>query len=61
MELTANDALDLIQKSLQRGRENGETDLRSYIYLTQGIKAMVASGKPREEIIAAYADEDEET
>ena len=60
MELTANDALDLVAKRAQECRENGDSDMRNILNYVRAIKPLVAEGKTREEIIAYFADDDDD-
>ena len=48
--ITANEALDEMRKMVQRNRENGETDLRSILWMIDELKTAIASGKTLEEI-----------
>jgi len=59
-ELTASDVLKLISDHAQWCRENSETDMRNILNTTRYIKTMLADGKNRDEIIAAFADDDSE-
>ena len=58
-ELTI-DVLNIIRKRAQWMREEGESDMRSIIYLVDGLKADIVNGKPREEILSEFEEEDEE-
>ena len=58
--LNAVDALRIVREFAQRMRENGESDMRSIIYACSSITAAVQAGKPRDLIIAEWADEEDE-
>ena len=58
-KLTAEDVIDLVLKRARSMREEGESDLRSIIYLCSGLRADMKSGKTRESILAEM-EEDEE-
>ena len=45
-ELTI-DVLNIIRKRAQCMREEGESDMRSIIYLVDGLKADIVNGKSR--------------
>jgi len=58
-QLTASDALDLVEKRAQWCRSNGESDMRNIVYTIADIRSLIAKGISREEIIETYAiDED---
>jgi hypothetical protein len=54
-KLTTEDALLLVEERAQWCRANGESDMRSIIYMIFSIKSMIAEGKDREEILKAFA------
>jgi hypothetical protein len=58
--LTATEALDLVAKQAQWCRENGESDMRNILNYVRAIKPLVAEGKTRDEIIAYFADDEDE-
>ena len=53
-QLTASDALDLIEERAQWCRANGESDMRNIVYTIADIRSMVAQGKDRDEILQAF-------
>lgn len=57
--MTAVQALQIILDEAQWMRREGETDMRSIIYLARGLISDIEEGKSAEEIMAKY-DEDEE-
>lgn len=59
-ELTNIDVLNIIRKRAQWMREEGESDMRSIIYLVDGLKNDIAKGKSREEILDKFEEENEE-
>jgi uncharacterized protein (DUF433 family) len=60
-ELTALDVLKLLTDRAQQCRENGDSDMRNILNTARHIKTMLNDGKSREEILADFAeDEDEE-
>ena len=60
-QLTAEDVLKLLADRAQQCRENGESDMRNILNTVRGIRAMIAGGKTRAEILADFApDEDED-
>lgn len=58
-QLSAVNALYLVQKRCQWMRENGEHDMRSVIYMIAGIIRDIEAGKPSDEIIAYWAEDEE--
>ena len=54
------DVLNIIRKRAQWMRKEGESDMRSIIYLVDGLKADIVNGKSREEILSEFVEEDEE-
>jgi hypothetical protein len=58
-KLTAEDVIDLVIKSAQSMREEGESDLRSIIWLCSGLLSDINAGKTREAILSEL-EEDEE-
>ena len=54
------DVLNIIRKRAQWMRKEGESDMRSIIYLVDGLKADIVNGKSREEILSEFGEEDEE-
>ena len=52
--------LKIIRKQAQWMREEGESDMRSIIWLVDGLMRDIEAGKSTEEIMAYYADGDEE-
>jgi hypothetical protein len=58
-KLTAQDVIDLVIKRAQSMREEGESDLRSLIWLCSGLRSDIAAGKTREAILSEL-EEDEE-
>jgi len=59
-QLTVDDALKLLADRAQQCRENGDSDMRNILSTVRGIKSMIAEGKSREEIIAAWGPDDDE-
>lgn len=59
-ELTAQDVLKLMTDRAQWCRENGESDMRNILNTGRSIKAMLAEGKSREEILAYFVDDEED-
>lgn len=60
-QISAVDVLKLVNDRAQWCRENGESDMRNILNTTREIKSMIDSGKTRDEILAAFADDDEES
>ena len=58
--MNAIEALDIVRKRAQWMREEGESDMRSILYLINGLMRDIESGKTREQIMNEYADEEEE-
>lgn len=57
--MTAIQALQIILDRAQWMRSEGESDMRSIIYLASGLICDIEAGKSAEEIMAEY-NEDEE-
>ena len=60
MNLTIDDVLKLVWDRAQWCRENGESDMRSIIYLVDSIRNDIKANKSREEILADCEEEDED-
>lgn len=60
MNLTIDDVLKLVWDHAQRCRENGESDMRSIIYLVDSIRNDIKDKKSREEILANWEEEDDD-
>jgi hypothetical protein len=58
--LTADDALKLLADRAQWCRENGDTDMRNILNTVRGIKSMIAEGKSRAAILAAWGPDDDD-
>lgn len=59
--LTIDDALKIIRDRAQWCREEGESDMRNILHTIDSLKADIAAGLSRDEIIAKNtSDEDEE-
>lgn len=58
--MTAIEALHIVLERAQYLRSEGESDMRSIIYLASGLIRDIEAGKSAEEIMADYNDEDEE-
>ena len=54
------EALHIVLDRAQGMRSEGESDIRTIIWLINGLIYDIESGKSTEEIMASYADEDEE-
>jgi cytochrome c-type biogenesis protein CcmH/NrfF len=59
-QLTTEDALSLLEERAQWCRSNNESDMRNIVHMIAGVRSMIAKGKSREEIIEAFAIEDED-
>ena len=59
-ELTIIEALGIIRKRAQWMRQEGESDMRSIIYLVDGLITDITKGKSREEILSDFEEEEEE-
>jgi len=59
-QLTVDDALKLLADRAQQCRENGDTDMRNILNTIRGIKSMIAEGKTRAEILAAWGPDDDD-
>ena len=57
-KLTAEDVLDIVLKRARWMREEGESDVRSIIWLCNGLKTDIDAGKTREEILSEMEDEE---
>ena len=58
--MNAIEALKLVRNRAQWMRQEGESDMRSIIWLIDGLITDIKSGKSTEEIVAEYVEEDEE-
>jgi len=58
--MNAIEALNIVRNRAQWMRNEGESDMRSIIWLISGLINDIEAGKSTEEIMASYADEDEE-
>lgn len=58
--MNAIEALKIIRTRAQWMREEGESDMRSIIWLTNALIKDIEAGKSTEEIIAEYTDEEED-
>jgi len=58
--MNAIEALNIVRDRVQWMRNEGESDMRSLIWLISGLINDIEAGKSTEEIMASYADEDEE-
>ena len=58
--MNAIEALVIIRKRAQWMRQEGESDIRSIIWLIDGIIQDIQAGKSTEEIMAYYADDGDE-
>lgn len=58
--MNAIEALKIIRTRAQWMRKEGESDMRSIIWLTNALIKDIEAGKSTEEIIAEYTDEEEE-
>ena len=54
------EALHIVLDRAQCMRSEGESDIRNILWLINGLIYDIESGKSTEEIMASYADEDEE-
>lgn len=59
-KLTAQDVLDIVLKRARWMREEGESDLRSIIWLCNGLKTDIDAGKTREAILSELQEDEEE-
>lgn len=59
-KLTAQDVLDIVLKRARWMREQGESDLRSIIWLCNGLKTDIDAGKTREAILSELQEDEEE-
>jgi hypothetical protein len=59
-KLTADDVIDLVLKRAQSMREEGETDLRTIIWLCRGLRSDMVAGKTREAIMCEFEEDDDE-
>jgi hypothetical protein len=58
--MNAIEALNIVGDRAQWMRNEGESDMRSIIWLISGLINDIEAGKSTEEIMASYADEDDE-
>lgn len=58
-EITAVEALTIVRARAQWCREEGESDMRSIIWMVDSLLTKIAEGKSAEEI-KAYLSDDEE-
>jgi hypothetical protein len=58
--MNAIEALNIVLDRVRWMRSEGESDMRSIIWLIGGLINDIKSGKSTEEIMASYADEDEQ-
>jgi len=56
--MNAIEALNIVLDRAQWMRSEGESDMRSMIWLISGLINDIKAGKSTEEIMASYADED---
>jgi hypothetical protein len=59
-KLTAEDVIDLVIKRARSMREEGESDLRSIIWLCNGLRSDMNAGKTREAILSELEEDDDE-
>lgn len=59
-KLTAEDVLDIVLKRARWMREQGESDIRSIIWLCNGLKTDIDAGKTREAILSELQEDEEE-
>ena len=59
-KLTAEDVLDIVLKRARWMREEGESDIRSIIWLCNGLKTDIDAGKTREAILSELQEDEEE-
>ena len=59
-QLTVDDVLTLIAKRAQQCREEGDGDMLNIMYAVSGVRDMRNEGKSRDEILAVFAEEDED-
>lgn len=59
-QLTASDVLSLVAARAQWCREEGESDMRNILHFVSCVKSAMDSGKSRDEILAYFADDDDE-
>lgn len=59
-QLTVDDALKLLADCAQHCRANGDSDMRNILNAVRGIKSMIAEGKSRTEILAAWCPDDDD-
>lgn len=59
-QLTVEDTLKLLADRAQQCRENGDSDMRNILNAVRGIRTMIADGKSRAEILAAWGPDDDE-
>jgi hypothetical protein len=59
-QITALDVLQLVGDRAQWCRENGESDMRNILNTTRYLKSLIDAGKTRDEIMAEFADDEDE-
>lgn len=59
-KLTAEDVLNLVIKRARSMREEGESDLRSIIWLCSSLRSDIYAGKTREAIMSELEEDDDE-
>lgn len=59
-QLTAIDVIELVAARAQWCRENGESDMRIFRDFAAGLRQMVTEGKSRDEILASFADDEDD-
>ena len=59
-QLTAIDVIELVAARAQWCRENGESDMRIFRDFAAGLRKMVTEGKSRDEILASFADDEDD-
>lgn len=58
-ELTNIEALEIVRKRAQYMRSEGESDMRSIIYLVDALKSDIIKGMSREEILSKIEEGEE--
>lgn len=59
-ELTAKEALKIVMDRAQWMRREGESDMRSIVWLCAGLMNDIDQGKTRDEIMDELQDDEEE-
>ncbi len=59
-DFTASDAINILAERAQWCRENGESDMRNILNTASILRRMIAEGKPREEIMEAFHEDEED-